>query len=366
MVVPEPGEIANLVIRTASAVEQRDDSERADVRHRVGQQIEQHGALGDVVCRHERHEQIAAVRDARVGEHPFDVALRDADHRPHDHRRRGDRPHDRPPQAVQRLERGEEHADERRKRSRLYASRHETGDSRRSAFIRVGRPHVEWHRRDLERESHQQEADGKQLHRRRRHRLGGDQAPDAIEPGAAGQAVGKGDPVKKKRTRKRPEQKILEGRLGRGGRVAADAREHVDGERQHLQREKDDQEIGRCRHQHHAGDRKQQQRVVLALRQPVARDRRPGERERQESDDDQDPGDEQTEVVGRHDAEARGVVIPERGRGDACAREPDDAQRPDGYPLTRCAKCLCGHRGDRRRSDAQHRNERVERRQHYR
>ena len=82
------------------------------------------------------------------------------------------------------------------------------------------------------------------------------------------------------------------------------------------------------RHQHHAGDRKQHQRVVLALRQMLALDRRPGERQRQQADDDQHPGDEQAEVVGRHDAEAGGVVVPQQ-RPTRCAA-PTRPMAPSG------------------------------------
>ena len=84
-----------------------------------------------------------------------------------------------------------------------------------------------------------------------------------------------------------------------------------------IEREEDHQQIRRGRHQHHAGERKQHQRVVLALRQPFARDRGRRNRERQHADHDQNPGDEQAEVIGNDEAEARLVVIPEC---DGCDR----------------------------------------------
>ena len=74
-------------------------------------------------------------------------------------------------------------------------------------------------------------------------------------------AVGERDAVEEERAREGAEQEVLERRLGARGDVAADAGQHVDRERQDLEREEDDQQIGRRRHQHHAGDREQHQRV---------------------------------------------------------------------------------------------------------
>ena len=60
--------------------------------------------------------------------------------------------------------------DERRKRGRLDAGRHERRDDRRRAFVGVRRPHVERHRRHLEREADGQQADREQRDRARRRR----------------------------------------------------------------------------------------------------------------------------------------------------------------------------------------------------
>ena len=176
------------------------------------------------------------------------------------------------------------------------------------------------------------------------------QAADAIEPRAAGDAVGERDAVEEERARERAEQEVLERRFGRRRRVAPDAGQHVDRERQDLEREEDDQQVGRRRHQHHAGDREQHQRVVLAA--PAAARARSSA---PENASDSMPttiridGDEQPEVVGDDDAEARRVAVPQQRR-DAIAAptRPIDAEPADRHPLAGIAEGLGDHRGDGR------------------
>ena len=119
-----------------------------------------------------------------------------------------------PTRAAQRLERATRNTrDERRERRGLHARGHEAGDRRRRAFVGVGRPHVERHRRHLEREPDEQQAERQQLHRRGRQRLRGNQAADPVELRAAGHAVRERDAVEEERARERAEQEIFERRL---------------------------------------------------------------------------------------------------------------------------------------------------------
>ena len=319
MGVPEPRVVAELIVRTIGVLEQTDHAERADVRHRVREEIEEDGASAVVVRRQERDEQVAAVADARVRENALHVSLRHAHHRPDDHRRRREQPDHVAPRAAERIERREEHAHERRERGRLDAGRHEPGHGGRRAFVCVGRPHVERHRRDLEREADDHQADREQLHRRRRSGLRGHEAGDAIEPCAARQPVGERNAVQEKRAGERAEQEVLERRFRRRRRVAADACQHVHRERQHLEREKDDEEIRRRRHQHHAGRGEEHQCVVLARRQPLAIDGWARNRQRQHADGNQDPGHENAEVVGEHETEARQALVPQIQRCERAA-----------------------------------------------
>ncbi|OLD20306.1 MAG: hypothetical protein AUJ01_04430 [Acidobacteria bacterium 13_1_40CM_3_65_5] len=96
--------------------------------------------------------------------------------------------------------------------------------------------------------------------------------------------------------------------------------------------------------------------VAVAL----AIDGRLGDRQRQHADDDQDEGDEQPELVGDDDAEARRAVFPEQHRRDGGAGEADGAKRTDRHPLAGRAERLGDHGGDGRRGHAGHGHDRVE------
>ena len=195
--------------------EQRDDGEGAEVRRRRTTA----GRRGSRPCptsfaATSADQQVAGVRDARVGEHPLQVRLRDADDGPEDHRRGRERPEHRRPVAAQRLERRQEHADERRERGGLDAGRHEAGHDGRRALVGVGRPHVERHGRHLEGEADEQQA------RAPRARAGESAPPRPRRmrrPGRACvlpvSAVGERDAVEEERARERAEQEVLERRL---------------------------------------------------------------------------------------------------------------------------------------------------------
>ena len=80
--------------------------ERAEVHRAVDQQVDDDGLPGRVaadVARHrERHEDEAALRDRRVGEHADDVGLAQRDEVAEDHRRRREDPEHRLPRVARR------------------------------------------------------------------------------------------------------------------------------------------------------------------------------------------------------------------------------------------------------------------------
>ena len=165
-----------------------------------------------------------------------------------DHRQRGDDRQHRDPLRLQRLQRRQEHAREGGERRGLDAGRHERGDDGRRAFVGIGRPHVERHRRDLEREADREQPDAENRQRRRRRgALRRQRDADLLEPGRAGDRVEERDAVEEERARERAEQEILERRLGAGDAGAAEPGQHVDRERQDLERDEDDQQVGRRR-----------------------------------------------------------------------------------------------------------------------
>ena len=104
-----------------------------------------------------------------------------------------------------------------------------------------------------------------------------------------------------------------------GRRIAADAGQHVDGERQHLERQEDDQQIGGRRHQHHAGQREQHQRVVLA-RAAAARARRSAP----------DSASDSTPTTIEHQRDEQAEVVGRRRRRSWCALRFHSSTRRDG------------------------------------
>ena len=86
---------------------------------------------------------------------------------------------------------------------------------------------------------------------------------DAGEVGRAGRAVDERDAVEEHRRRERAEQEVLEAGLLRREAPAVERGEHVQRDRQDLERQEDRDEVVGRRHQHHAGGRAEHQREVL-------------------------------------------------------------------------------------------------------
>ena len=191
-----------------------------------------------------------------------------------------------------------------------------------------------------------EQPDGQQCHRRGlcgallRHHL-----TELVEPGRAGYREGERHAVEEERARERTEQEVLERRLRARRAHPPDAGEHVNRQRQHFERQEDDEQIGRCRHQHHAADRKERQRVVLARRQLLALDDVIREEHRQHADDAQDEVDEEREIVRPDDAEALRVAAPEEHAGERRTGEANQSEPGNRHALAALAKRLGNHRG---------------------
>ena len=186
-------------------------------------------------------------------------------------------------------------------------------------------------------------------------------AADAVEPRAAGDAVGERDAVEEERARERAEQEVLERRLGAGGRIAADAGQHVDGERQHLERQKDHQQIGRpspsasCRRGQTASARSTRPAAAARARWSAP-----------ENASDSRPTMIRIQVTNRPKLSATttpklvALWSQSSARRDRRADETDGAERTNRHPLAGRAERLGHHRGDGRRGHAQHRDDGVQ------
>ena len=196
--------------------------------------------------------------------------------------------------------------------------REESGHRGRRAFIDVGRPHVERHRRDLETETDEHEH----------------QAEDQAEIGALpaclgdpGKADGAGEAVDQRRAvqqhagRQRAQHEILQAGLGRAHVFAVRGGHHVERQAHHLEPEIERDQVVGGNQQHHAERRQQEQHAVfeplLVLdREPIDRQhqRAAGTGERQEL--------EETAIIVDHQAAAE--------QFGAAGRQPHHGRRGQG------------------------------------
>ncbi len=231
----------------------------------------------------------------------------------------------------------------------LGRSGEEGGDRRRRAFVDVGRPHVERHRRNLEAEAgeqeHQPEHQPEALLVRR---LG-----NAGEAHRAGKSVDQRRAVEQHAGRQGAEDEILEPGLGRAQGIAIDRRHHVEREAHQLEPEIERDQVG-CRDQHHhAGGRKQDQDRIFELLLLLGREiierhedrrRRAGQRQQLE---------EAREVVD-HEAAAEG---DELARGQPHDDETGDDQQHDRRCVDALGRPLAAERADHQQqhgADRQH------------
>ena len=157
-------------------------------------------------------------------------------------------------------------------------------------------------------------------------------APGEREIGGAGRAIDQRDAVEQETRRERPDQEILERRLGRERVRPVEAGEHVDRDRHHLEPEKQDDEVLRPAEEHHAGGREQHERVVLRRQQPLPLEVPEREENRGARAEQRDGGHAVAERIERHhlgQAVGRGAAHPERcerGGAEHDAREAEPAR----------------------------------------
>jgi hypothetical protein len=109
-----------------------DHGERAHGHERVDHQVVQERRHADHVGRRQRHQQVAGVGDAGVGQHPLHAVLRERHEVGRHHGGDGEPEHDQAPGLVQPAEARQEHPQERGERCRLHRRRHEGGHRRRA------------------------------------------------------------------------------------------------------------------------------------------------------------------------------------------------------------------------------------------
>ena len=255
----------------------------------------------------------------------------------------------RAPLRLERLERRQEHADERRERRRLHAGGHERGHDRRRPFVGVRRPHVERHGGHLEREPDRQQPDAEQRQRRRRVPRPATTAPGSIcsrrvEPATA---IRERDPVEEERARERSEQEVLERRFRARPRSRGGCRSG--------RRPTSDRISSATKMTSRSVAaaiiiipqmREQRQRVVLAGRQIApgpprrsktassARRRRRGSRLMNSA-----------KLSARMTPKLTAVGVPQEDRGDRGADQADQAEAGDRHALARLPDRLGQHRG---------------------
>ncbi len=211
---------------------------------------------------------------------------------------------------------------------------------------------MERNRGDLERKADREQPDREQRDDRRfagalpRQRLA-----NLFDPGRAGERKGERNPVEEEGARKSAEQEVFERGLGPACAAPPNTGEDVNSQRQNLERDEDDEQIGRGRHHHHAADGEEGQRIVLAGRNPLPLDDIPRHQHRQNADGAEHEVDEEGEVVGADDAHAVGVAVPERDRGDGCTGKTDEAEPGNRHPFPWLPECLGEHGGNRREGD---------------
>ena len=162
----EPAVVGDIVMGRAAALERDHHGESAQVGESVAEQVvENRGAGARRGDRGHPDQDVAGVRDRRVGEHPLDIGLHQRGQVARRHRQHRHHPQHHRPVRAERPQVDHEDAQEAGKRRDLHAHRHESRDRRRRALVGVGRPHMEGHGGDLEAEADQQQADAGQQQR---------------------------------------------------------------------------------------------------------------------------------------------------------------------------------------------------------
>ncbi len=193
-----------------------------------------------------------------------------------------------------------EHAEHGGECAELRHCGHEPRHRGGSALVDVGRPHVERHRRHLEGETHQHEAQSGQEETIGQHDVLGQEVGDLGQVGGTGGAVGKCNAVDEDGRGEAAEDEVLERRLTRGGEVVVERREHIEGDGEDLQTQKDDDQVVGRAHQHGARSRDQSQDMEFRSGDALTGEIAIGDQRREEHGGRHHHGNERAEAI-HHD-----------------------------------------------------------------
>ena len=283
---------------------QNQRAEGEHVRDGVRGDVEEHRAHGErtyfMDCR-EADEDVARMRDRRIGQHALDARLSERGKVAVDHRRNREQDDDGRPARIEAhahrvAERADQDAKQDSHRSRFHRHRHERGNRRGGALVRIGDPHVERHRADFERQAddqHDQSQYGE-------YRVGvpcGDDFPDAGEIGVGGRPVEQGASKEQNRSCKGAQEKILHRALDRAGTGPAVGDQGVGAQGHRLEPEENAQQINGAGEHHGAKRREDDEHVELASLEAVLAKIAPCKQRREAGADANDDIEEQAESI---------------------------------------------------------------------
>ena len=169
----------------------------------------------------------------------------------------------------QRIQAPEEDAQQHGPGRGLYRHRHESGDAGGRAFVGVRQPLVKRDGGDFEEQADRGGQQGDDRDRVNVIGMGGRQAdqaaPDPQQAGASGQAVEQGQAIGKYAGGECAQQQIFQRGFIRPAVGAQESDQHVGGNRHQFQADEDQHDVEAGGHAHHAHDRKQEQRIELAV-----------------------------------------------------------------------------------------------------
>ena len=308
------------------ARQQQQDAERSEVHGDVDQEIEEHAPGPGGPARSDPDHEIAGVGDAGVGQEPLQVCLKQRGEVAQDHRDHGDRRQHRPPDAGEVGQREGKDPEQPGERPHLGHDRHERRDRERGALVDVRRPGMEGDERSFERQPDREERDPGA------EEPGGPRRPDLAEIDRPGRPEYERDPVGKKGGGERAEEQVLQAGLQRPPASPRDGRQDVQGEAQDLEAEEKRDQRSAGRHHHRPHGRQQEQRVVLARREPHPGQVRGGEQDAESCRGQRrEIGDHRELIADIHAAERRppppAADIPHQRQADR-GKRPPHGRRP--------------------------------------
>ena len=326
---PKSGVVFNVHVVLARPAQSDDYRERSQRRDGVGEQVKHERGAAEARTDDDCNQDVACMRNARVGEQALDVALSQRNQISDDHRNRRQPPHGFVPDVKQRRKRLEPEAEERGEGRTFYRRGHVRGDRRRRAFVSIGSPHVERCRRNLEPEADENQRDSHQQQSIVLEAEADDVRPDLDEVSGAGCAVDERDTVQQEGGRKGAEQEILDCSFGGALGPAIDTDQHVDRDRHELDPEEHDDQVACCGEDHHSGSRQQQQHVRLARSNPLAHIVVERHCNRAQRRDEENLVGRPAEIVDCDHSDRRRVprvgVVTDRYHGEDAERHAEDA-----------------------------------------